>query len=85
MNKKQTVALRYPEGAAAPFIVAKGRGDLADRILQIAKENNVHVEQDEITAQILSLYEVGDLIPPETYEVVAGIFSFLIRMKDEQN
>ncbi len=85
MNRKQAVALRYPEGAVAPFIVAKGKGDLADRILQIAEENNVHVEQDEMTAQILSMYEVGELIPPETYEVVAGIFSFLIRMKDGQD
>lgn len=85
MSKKQAVALRYPEGAVAPFIVAKGKGELAERILQIAKENDVYIEHDEITTQILSLYEIGELIPPETYEVVAGIFSFLIRMRDGQN
>ena len=83
MSKKTGIALSYPDGAEAPFIVAKGKGSYAERILEIARENSVYVVKDDLTAGILSLYEIGEYIPPETYEVIAGIFAFLLRMRDE--
>lgn len=85
MSKKIAVALSYPDGAEAPFIVAKGKGEYAERIIEIAEENSVYLAKEDLTAEILSLYEIGDYIPPETYEVIAGIFAFLLRMRDEQN
>ncbi|MCQ2579640.1 MAG: EscU/YscU/HrcU family type III secretion system export apparatus switch protein [Treponemataceae bacterium] len=85
MSKKTAIALSYPAGADAPFIVAKGKGNYAERILEIAEENSVYIVKDDLTADILSLYEIGDYIPPETYEVIAGVFAFLLRMRDEQN
>lgn len=85
MSKKTAIALSYPDGAEAPFIVAKGKGNYAERILEIAEENSVYIVKDDLTADILSLYEIGEYIPPETYEVIAGVFAFLLRMRDEQN
>lgn len=80
MNK--AIALSYPKGAEAPFIVASGTGALAERIIEIAKENDVYIVQEGQTADILSLYEVGSYIPAETYEAVAGIFAFLNRIQN---
>ncbi|MCM1321897.1 MAG: EscU/YscU/HrcU family type III secretion system export apparatus switch protein [Bacteroides sp.] len=73
--KKTAAALRYPPYAEAPFIAAKGKGALAERIVKIAEQNNVPVVLDADMANILTLQEIGDCIPEETYEVLAGIFA----------
>lgn len=76
--KKSAVALKYPENADAPFIVAKEKGALAERLLKIAKENNVPVVEDEIACNILSVSEIGSCIPEETWEIVARIFAVVV-------
>ncbi|MDR2898199.1 MAG: EscU/YscU/HrcU family type III secretion system export apparatus switch protein [Spirochaetaceae bacterium] len=76
-QKKAAVALCYPDGYAAPFILAKGKGLLAERITDIALEHDIQIVADPRLSNILSVYEIGSCIPPETYEAVAGIFAFL--------
>jgi len=75
---KEVVALQYdPEKNIAPKIVAAGRGEIADKILEKAKEHDVPVYKDEKLANTLSKLSIGEEIPPELYEVVAEILVFV--------
>lgn len=84
-TKNKVVAIKYKEGVEAPFITAKGTGEKADFILQIAKENNVHIQQDSNLVDLLGNQSVGDFIPEETLDVVAKIFAFIIDSKNGVN
>lgn len=75
--QKKAVALSYPEGCSAPFILCKGTGRLAERMTELAERFKVPVVFDADSVHILSLQETGSYIPPETYEVFAAIFAFL--------
>ncbi len=74
---KQAVALEYNPEDNAPKVIAMGRGALAERIIEQAKEANVPVHRDDKLANTLSKLEIGDMIPPELYEVVAEILVFV--------
>lgn len=78
---KQAVALEYDPLDAAPKIVATGRGRLAERIIEQAKENDVPIHQDDKLADTLSKLDIGEYIPPELYEVVAEILVFVDKME----
>ncbi|MBE5894402.1 MAG: EscU/YscU/HrcU family type III secretion system export apparatus switch protein [Lachnospiraceae bacterium] len=77
---KQAIALEYDPDDAAPRVIASGRGALAEKIIEKAKEENVPVHQDGKLADTLSRLEIGDMIPPELYEVVAEILVFVDAM-----
>ena len=77
---KQAIALEYDPDDAAPRVIASGRGALAEKIIEKAKEENVPVHQDGKLADTLSRLEIGDMIPPELYEVVAEILLFVDSM-----
>lgn len=64
----------------APRVIASGRGELAERIIEKAKEAAVPVHRDDKLADTLSRLEIGDMIPPELYEVVAEILIFVDSM-----
>lgn len=77
---KQAIALEYDPNDEAPKVIATGRGALAERIIDRAKESNVPVHRDDKLADTLSRLEIGDMIPPELYEVVAEILIFVDSM-----
>lgn len=74
---KTAVAVEYVPGEAAPKIIATGKGAVADRIIEKAKESNVPLYKDNKLADTLSKLQIGDMIPPELYEVVAEILVFV--------
>ncbi|SCP95435.1 EscU/YscU/HrcU family type III secretion system export apparatus switch protein [Anaerobium acetethylicum] len=74
---RQAVALGYDPDDQAPKIIAAGRGILADKIIEKAREENVPLHKDEKLAKTLGKLEIGDLIPPELYEAVAEILVFV--------
>ena len=74
---KQAIALEYDPGEVAPKVVASGKGALAEKIIEKAKESDVPLHQDSKLAGTLSKLEIGDYIPPELYEVVAEIRVFV--------
>ena len=76
-KKKQAIALSYNPGDEAPSIVASGTGIVADRIIEKAKEHDVPLYEDSKLANTLSKLEIGDMIPPELYGVVAQILVFV--------
>lgn len=74
---RTAVALSYEPGDAAPKILATGKGELAERIIQKGQEENIPLYKDNKLANTLSKLEIGDSIPPELYDVVAEILVFV--------
>ncbi|MCH5252310.1 MAG: EscU/YscU/HrcU family type III secretion system export apparatus switch protein [Lachnospiraceae bacterium] len=79
-DKKTAVALEYSPGEQAPKVVATGRGFLAEKIIDVAKEANVPVHKDEKLARSLSVLDIGEYIPPELYSIVAEVLVFVDSM-----
>lgn len=77
---KQAIALTYDPEEDAPKVVASGRGALAEKIIEEANQAKVPVHKDSKLADTLSRLEIGDMIPPELYEVVAEILVFVDQM-----
>ena len=77
---KQAIALEYDPDNEAPVVIASGKGALADRIIEKAKEAAVPVHRDDKLAETLSRLDIGEAIPPELYEVVAEIHVFVDAM-----
>ena len=77
---KQAIALSYDPNEDAPKVSASGKGILAEKIIEKAKESDVPVHRDDKLADTLSRLEIGDMIPPELYEVVAEILVFVDAM-----
>ena len=76
-KEKTAVAIEYVPGEAAPKILATGKGQVAEKIIEKAKESNVPLYKDNKLADTLSRLKIGDMIPPELYEVVAEILVFV--------
>lgn len=75
---KHAAALQYsPDTHSAPKVVATGKGEIAEKIIEKAKENDVPIYKDSTLAKTLSALGIGDEIPPEIYEVVAEILIFI--------
>ena len=76
-QRKTAVAIEYEPGEVAPKIIASGKGFLADKIVEAAKQENVPVHQDIPLANTLSKLEIVEFIPQELYEVVAEVLTFV--------
>ena len=74
---KTAVALSYEPGDVAPKILATGKGELAEKIIEKGKESDVPFYKDNKLADTLSKLEIGDTIPSELYDVVAEILVFV--------
>ncbi len=79
--RRRAVALRYdPSVADAPKMVASGTGLTAQKILDLARQHNVPVREDPQLVQALAALEIGEMIPPQLYFVVAELFAWLYRL-----
>lgn len=76
----QAIALEFDPEFDAPKVIASGKGALAEKIIEEAKNSKVPVHKDTKLAETLSKLEIGDMIPPELYEVVAEILVFVDQM-----
>lgn len=78
---RQAVALQYqPPKDSAPLVTAKGQGFIADKIIALARKNNIPVHDDPDLVQVLSQLALGDQIPDTVYQVVAEIFAFIYHL-----
>jgi flagellar biosynthesis protein len=79
-DKRQlAVALHY-DRSGAPRVVAKGKGSLGEKIIEVAKANNIPIEENEVLAGALSNVQLGEEIPPELYKAVAEVLIFVLRL-----
>ncbi|MGP1612695.1 MAG: EscU/YscU/HrcU family type III secretion system export apparatus switch protein [Catonella sp.] len=78
---KTAVALGYDtESGEAPFVIAAGKGALAERIIEESMKNDIPQYEDEKLVKSLSKLEIGENVPPELYEVVAQVLLFVDKM-----
>ncbi len=83
---KKAVALKYEkEKDRAPRVTAKGRGEVAKRILEIAKEHNIPIREDADLVEVLSKLDIEEEIPPDLYRVIAEVLSFIYRINSGNN
>src|SRR5262249_60477378 len=73
------VALHY-EQPGTPRVVAKGKGEVGQKIIDVAREHGVPIEENASLAGALSEAELGNEIPIELYKAVAEVLLFLMRM-----
>lgn len=78
--RKEAVALTYDKyGKDAPRIAAKGKGLVAESILEQAKEHHIPIQEDPSLVELLGKLEINEQIPEELYQAVAEIFAFIYR------
>ena len=85
VNKKKAVALGYNKSQDnAPKVLASGAGEIANKIISLAKEHDIPIKEDPDLIEILSKVEVDQEIPPNLYKAVAEIFSFLYKITNKK-
>jgi len=81
MEKKEAIALTYQsEKQSAPIVSAKGKGFIADNIIQKAKEHKIPIQEDPNLIQLLGKLDINETIPEELYEAVAEVFAFIYKV-----
>ena len=78
---RTAVALTYRETDAAPRVVAKGRGLIAEEIIARAKEAGVYVHQSAELVSLLVQVDLDQRIPPQLYVAVAELLAWLYRIE----
>lgn len=79
------VALAYRAGEAAPKVVAKGRGLLAETIIERAKEAGVYVHESPELVSLLMQVDMDQHIPPQLYMAIAELLAWLYRLEHGGN
>ena len=86
MKKKtsKAVALTYDTPKdKAPRVVAKGKGYLADKIIEVARQHDVPLYEDQNLVQVLEALDIETEIPPELYQAVAEVLAFIYRLNQK--
>ena len=79
--EKTAVAIKYVKDLPAPFIIAKGKHELAERLLRIAVENGVEIANEPELSEALFEFEIGSFIPEEMYEIIAHILAHIMKVR----
>ena len=85
-KKKNTIAaaIEYDDRRdAAPKVIAKGRGSIAEKIIKLAVEHNIPIREDPALVQILSRLDIDEQIPPEIYKAIAEILAFVYSVNEQ--
>ena len=80
-QRQQAVALGYDQEDEAPRVLASGAGKAAEKIIDLAQEHGVIIREDPHLVEALTQVELGAVIPPELYLVVAEIFAYVYRIQ----
>ena len=85
-EQRLAVALEY-DGDNAPTVTAKGFGEIADKIMAIAKQQGIHLHEDNGLVEILAQINLGEEIPEDLYRAVAEViaFAYIISGKFPEN
>lgn len=79
--RKEAIALTYkPSESTGPKVVAKGKGKIAENILQQATLHDVPIHEDPNLVQLLGQLDLNESIPEELYQAVAEVFAFIYHL-----
>lgn len=82
---KKAVALRYNrETDSSPKVIAKGKGRVADKIIELAKKHDIPIKDDPDLIEVLSSLEIDEEIPSEIYVAVAELLAFVYSMNSNR-
>ena len=81
---KSAVALAYGQTDAAPRLVAKGRGMIAENIISRAREHGVYVHESPELVSLLMQVDLDQRIPAQLYVVVAELLAWIYRLESGQ-
>lgn len=84
-KRKEAIALRYEPENESPKVVAKGKGKIAENILQRAEESDVPIYEDPTLIELLGQLDLNESIPEDLYEAVAEVFAFVYRLDRKLN
>ena len=77
-RQKRAAALKYQSKLDnAPKVIAKGKGKVAEKIIEIAKEHNIYIHNDPDLIEVLYQLDLNEDIPSELYVVVAELLAFV--------
>lgn len=81
LNGQSAAVIRYDEtDGGTPSVIAQGTGVLAERIIELARQHGVQMQEDEQLVQHLLDLDLGDNIPPQLYSVIAEILLLIEEM-----
>ena len=84
-KQAKAVALKYQSKSdRAPKVIARGRGKMAERIIEIAREYNIYMHNDPDLVEILSKLDLNEEIPSNLYVVVAELLAFIYSLNSEE-
>jgi flagellar biosynthesis protein len=81
---QQAVALVYETGAPAPKVVAKGRGLVAEQIINVAQEAGVFIHESKELVSLLMDIDLDKQIPPTLYRTIAELLAWLYHIESAQ-
>jgi len=85
-SAKTAVALKGSQrGKKVPKLAAAGRGQWAEKILQLAYENDINVREDSDLAELLASIEIDSPIPTEAFMAVGEILYYVFQANDQKN
>ena len=79
---RECAALAYSEGDGAPRMVAKGRGIVAETIIEKARASGVYVHESRELLTLLMQIDLDSHIPPQLYVVVAELLAWLYHLEE---
>jgi flagellar biosynthesis protein len=81
---KVAAAIRYDSAKDdAPRLTAKGKGHVAERIIELARQHNIPIRTDRALVHILSKLDLDEHIPPDLYRAVAEILAFVYSANEQ--
>ena len=94
-NRSSTPIWSYPQNMPLPsdttcrktaprVFLAKGQGQIAEKIIQIALDNNIEIRRDEDLLQILKAVDINEEIPVEAFAAVAEIISYIYQQNGKE-
>ena len=83
-TRRAAVALQYDAATDnAPRVIAKGRGQVAEKIMALAREHGIPMREDPELVQMLTQIDLDQAIPPSLYQIVAELLAFVYRLNQD--
>lgn len=82
-SPKKAVALSY-DGSGAPKVTARGKGELAQKIIAVAQAEGIPIQKNEALVDALVQIDVNREIPPQLYTAVAEMLAFIYRLNERK-
>lgn len=82
-TEKKGVALGYSGKNGVPEIIAQARGDLVEKLLCIARENDITIYKNADLTEALSVFKTGSIIPEHLFQAIAGVLAYCYRINEK--